>query len=91
MEYLDVRIAPKFREEFKKLIDRQDGPAVVIDLTTVQFIDSAGYGALIALLKYCKEKNRELFLYNLSPFAEDAFKMLNLDKLFNLTLKLPPK
>jgi anti-sigma B factor antagonist len=84
MEYLDTRLAPKLREELKPLIEAESSKTVIVDLGAVHFIDSSGFGALITLLKECKRLGKRLVLVALTHHAESSFKMLNLDKLFEI-------
>ena len=47
---LDAAIAPDFREEVFRLLDG-DARRVVVDLSRVDFLDSSGLGALVAIMK----------------------------------------
>ncbi len=47
---LDAAIAPEFRDEVVRLVDG-GARRLVIDLSEVDFLDSSGLGALVAILK----------------------------------------
>ncbi len=89
MEYLDARVAEYVKEEIFSLIEKGSSNLIVIDLSAVEFIDSSGFGALILFLKRCKEVEKSLALCSLTPQARLCFRMLNLDKLFDIRDTLP--
>ena len=84
MEYLDTRHAPKLREEVNELLRTEKSQTIVLDLGHVQFIDSSGFGALMNILSVCKKEGKRLVLIHMTTHAESCFRMLNLDKLFEI-------
>ena len=89
MEFLDARVAEEIKAELLSLIDETQQSLIVIDLSELGFIDSSGFGVLIACLQSCKLKKKELILASLAPQAKQCFRMLNLDKLFKISETLP--
>jgi anti-anti-sigma factor len=70
----------------KKLDDFSKGPAerVIIDLTTIEFLDSRWLGAFIYSWKLLKEKNKELIFCIPPGFILDLFINANLDRTFTI-------
>ena len=56
---LDVYTAPALEEAIGELVD-QGTHDIVVDLTTVTFMDSTGLGLLIKALKWTREKQGSL-------------------------------
>lgn len=74
--------------EIKKLIkekmDSSKMNKVVIDMTNVPYIDSAGLGAMVAVLKDARNLGRELILMGLRQNVKRIFEMTRLDKVFKI-------
>ena len=58
--------APAFRDALLRAIDRSPTPIVAVDLSGVTFMDSAGYGAIVAANEYAIRQDRLLVIRNLS-------------------------
>lgn len=57
---------------------------VIIDFKKVDFIDSAGMGALISLSKLMKANGGTLWLRNLNQNIDRVIKLARLDTFFNI-------
>jgi bifunctional UDP-N-acetylglucosamine pyrophosphorylase/glucosamine-1-phosphate N-acetyltransferase len=57
---------------------------VVLNLTKVSYIDSAGMGALVAVLKAVREANGQLRLSGLPPKVKVLLETANLDRVFEV-------
>ncbi|HEY6729011.1 MAG TPA: STAS domain-containing protein [Polyangiaceae bacterium] len=84
---LDARIDATSSDEFKlavaSSIDR--GPMhIVLDLTSVSFIDSTGLGALVGGFKHISSKGGRLIVVGLQPGVSSLFKLTRMDKLFEV-------
>jgi len=44
--------------EFQDLMRKQAGPAIILDLSGVPYMDSAGLGAILGVLASCQRHNR---------------------------------
>jgi len=79
---LDALEAPNLREAIGEQL--AIGPtALIIDLTDVEFVDSAGLAALVKGMKDARKGGGDLRI--VSPTAEDAmrvFKLTRFDKVF---------
>jgi anti-sigma B factor antagonist len=72
---LDLYTAPALREEIQGLSDR-GVTHVVIDLSTVGFVDSSGLGAIVACLKRLRERDGALEL--VAPESSPINRLLSL-------------
>jgi anti-sigma B factor antagonist len=62
----------------------QDRGKVVLDLSGVSSVDSAGIGELVLLHRRAQAKNAELKCASLSPFVRDLFDLTRLDSFFEV-------
>lgn len=81
-ERLDSASASEFKAEIA--IVAQSAKGIVIDLATTTFIDSAGLGALVSLLKQCNQRGLRLFLAGLTPQVRQIFELTRLYRLFDI-------
>ena len=77
---IDAATAIQFKEKMRDAT--QTGPArVVLDLARVQFLDSSGLGAIVAVKKLLGP-DRALELAGLSPTVEKVFRLTRMDNIF---------
>ncbi len=78
---IDIYNSTQLKEKLNSLI--QDNPADLhIDCINLDYIDSTGLGALVAVLKKAKQFNFNVTLSNLKPNVAKLFKITNLNKVF---------
>jgi len=82
MERLDAGVAGDFKEAFNAQM-REDEQNYVLDLSSVEFIDSTGLGAIVACLKTVTG-NGTLSLVGVHGAAEDLFKLTRLNSVFRM-------
>jgi anti-sigma B factor antagonist len=63
---LDMAAAFKFESEVEEVLTAKDVEAVVLDLSHVDFMDSAGLGALLALRERAQELDVDLSISSVS-------------------------
>ncbi|WP_164660805.1 STAS domain-containing protein [Tropicibacter sp. Alg240-R139] len=79
---IDAAMAIQFKEDMRT--ETEGGPdRVILDLSTVKFIDSSGLGAIVASMKQL-EANRNLDLAGLTPVVDKVFRLTRMDTVFNL-------
>ena len=81
-ERLDSAAVGDFKSESQQLL--ADGEALIIDLSHTLFIDSAGLGSLVSLLKTSSQKGIRLALAGLTPQVRQIFELTRLYKLFDI-------
>jgi len=81
---LDAHSAPEFRSVLKERLDRAANN-VLVDLSAVHFVDSAGLAALVNTMKHARGQGGDLTLVR--PRSDDAFRVFQLtrfDKVFTI-------
>ncbi|MCI2395638.1 STAS domain-containing protein [Aliiroseovarius sediminis] len=79
---IDAAIAISFKDQMRELTEGSPD-RIVLDMTQVDFIDSSGLGAIVAVMKQaCPDKSFELA--NLSPTVEKVFKLTRMDTVFTI-------
>lgn len=84
---IDAGVAIQFKDEFRRLVG--DGPEpVVLDLSTVEFLDSSGLGAVVAARKLLG-KDRVLALSGLMPAVDKVMTLTRMNTVFPIFPDLP--
>jgi anti-sigma B factor antagonist len=79
---IDAATAIQFKERMRDLT--KDGPPrVVLDLARVQFLDSSGLGAIVAVKKLLGP-DRVLELSGLTSTVEKVFRLTRMDSIFTI-------
>ncbi|PCH72322.1 MAG: anti-anti-sigma factor [Rhodobacteraceae bacterium] len=83
---IDAAIAIQFKEDMR--METEEGPdRVILDLSSVAFIDSSGLGAIVAAMKQLDD-HRRLDLAGLTPMVEKVFRLTRMDTVFKLFASL---
>lgn len=77
---IDGSISDALKADFRGL-PVQDAGDIVVDMQSVDFIDSSGLGALVSLRKNAKEACK-VRLVNTTPFVNKVVKLTKLDRVF---------
>lgn len=81
-ERLDAAIAIRFKDRMRE-VTAQPAPRVVLDMSQVEFLDSSGLGAVVAVMKSLGA-DRRLELCGLTPNVERVFRLTRMDSVFTL-------
>jgi anti-sigma B factor antagonist len=79
---IDAASAIQFKERMRDLTQTAD-QRVVLDLARVQFLDSSGLGAIVAVKKLLGP-DRALELSGLTPTVEKVFRLTRMDTIFTI-------
>ncbi|SIR03427.1 anti-sigma B factor antagonist [Paracoccus thiocyanatus] len=79
---LDAAIATAFKDSVRSMI-AGGGPQVTLDLSGVDFLDSSGLGAVIAIYK-AMPAGRTLTLAGLTPNVERVFQLTRMDTVLTI-------
>ncbi|WP_170291743.1 STAS domain-containing protein [Heliobacterium mobile] len=75
--------AAKFREDVVKRME-QGRIKLILNLGGIDFIDSAGLGFLVSILKTTVKMGGQLRLSHLTPLTQEIFQMTKLDRVFTV-------
>jgi len=79
---LDANIAPDLKQVVGDIID--DGTSrIMLDLESVEFMDSSGLGAVISSFKLTGQKG-DFVICNLNEAVREIFTLTHMDRLFEI-------
>ncbi len=81
-ERIDAASAIQFKERMRDIVATGE-QRVVLDLSRVQFLDSSGLGAIVAVRKLLGP-DRVLELSGLTPTVEKVFRLTRMDSIFTI-------
>ncbi len=84
---LDAAIATLFKDKMRELAS-EGGDVIMLDMKNVQFMDSSGLGAVIAIHKGLPT-GRKLELASLTPNVERVFRLTRMDTIFTIHDAIP--
>lgn len=84
---IDAAGAIQFKDRMRALTDGGLS-RVVLDMSSVAFIDSSGLGAVVAAMK-ALGPDRKLELAALSPTVDKVFRLTRMDTVFRIHAALP--
>ena len=80
---LDSYSAPRVRNILETMTETPK-PTVLIDMTGLEYIDSAGLGVLVAALKGVNDHSGAMALIGLTPAVARVFRVTGLENLFSV-------
>lgn len=80
---LDAYHSIEFKEKMIEAI-KGNGKKALIDMTGLSYIDSAGLGALVSLLKRSSESSKELRIFGLKGNVKKVFELTRLNRVFKI-------
>ncbi|MBW7055420.1 STAS domain-containing protein [Paracoccus bogoriensis] len=84
---IDAAIATQFKDRLRAIVTRATKP-VHLDLQHVDFMDSSGLGAVIAVRKALPD-HLPLVLQALTPNVERVFRLTRMDSIFDIRPATP--
>lgn len=81
---IDAYHSATFKQKTKEKLGELSHTKYVIDMSAVSYIDSAGLGAIVSLLKESRNLKKELILVALQPQVRKVFEMTKLDKIVKI-------
>lgn len=84
---IDAAVAISFKERMREVLGSGDG-RIILDLTSVEFLDSSGLGAVVAVMKLAGP-DRKLELASLSPTVAKVFRLTRMDQVFTIHDAVP--
>ncbi len=81
-EHLDASDADEFRRVMAPVLTANS--KVALDMSRLQFVDSAGLGALLSCLRKLISAGGDLKLYGLSKAVRTAFEITRMHRIFDI-------
>ena len=81
-EMLDCDVASDVRSQAMRLLDSRSD--VVVDLSNLEFVDSAGLGVLVSLYRRVTGRGRRIVLAKPQPYVMRVMRVIRLDRVFEL-------
>lgn len=76
---IDMATAPAFVADLRRTIDDADETIVGVDCSSVTFMDSAGYHALVGASEYAARGGHTLTIYNASTSCARLIRLCDVD------------
>ena len=85
---IDLESSPKLRDFLKPLSSKKT-PALLLDFSGVNYIDSSGLATLIEYFQAVQGFKGKLALAALSPRVKNVFEIVRLEQIFSLHPDIP--
>jgi anti-sigma B factor antagonist len=82
-EYLDASIAEEFKRDIAPVLEEANSK-VVFDMSQLQFVDSAGIGAILSCRRRLSAAGGDLKLCAVSKPVRGAFEITRMHRLFDI-------
>jgi len=79
---LDARNAEQFRDSVRPIISSHS--KIVLDMSQIRFVDSAGLGALLSLMRGLASQNGQLRLVGLQDEVLTMFRQIRMNMVFEI-------
>ncbi|HVB08574.1 MAG TPA: STAS domain-containing protein [Candidatus Acidoferrales bacterium] len=76
--------SPDIRKALMELLKVKKAPRVIVNLTSVKYIDSAGVACLVEALKVSRESKLGFALFGLSRVAREVLELTRLIRVFEV-------
>ncbi len=83
---IDAAVAIQFKDRMREVA--KDGGRIILDLGQVDFVDSSGLGAIVAVMKFLAP-NGKLELAALTANVGKVFHMTRMDSVFTIHASAP--
>ena len=78
---IDTQAGLELSERFQEIVENEGIISIVLDLSDVHNITSAGIGKILKLLKYLNGRGGTMTIKGISPSLKLLFKEIHLDKI----------
>lgn len=82
--YINAASADDFRQELVHNISQNASQALLVDLSQVEALDSAGLMALVSGMTMAQRRNQRFGLCGVSPSLRIIFEVTQLDRVFDI-------
>ena len=79
---VDLQTSPTVRQKLLECLEKH--PKLVVDMSSVAYIDSSGVASLVEAFQVSRKKGTDFSLAAVSPAAMRVLSLARLDKVFNI-------
>lgn len=87
--HINADNAAVLQEQLAETVASQEYSSLMIDMSKVESLDSAGLMALVTTLTLAQRLNKQFYLFGISPSIRIIFELTQLDRVFAI-LEHPP-
>ncbi|MBD0267570.1 MAG: STAS domain-containing protein [Cyanobacteria bacterium Co-bin8] len=87
--FLNASNASQFQVELTSRIQAADASGLVVDMSQVESLDSAGLISLVSALKLARQLSKPFCLCSVPPSLRIVFELTQLDRAFEMIDELP--
>lgn len=81
-EHLDASVAEEFKRDMAPVLEAS--PRMVLDMCRLQFVDSAGLGAILSCLRRVSAADGDLKLCGLTKPVRASFEIARMHRIFDI-------
>lgn len=81
---IDVFLSQNVRKQILEVIDAEKKDQVILDLSNVEFMDSAGLVSFLAIWKALRKKEGDLKLANVQSTVQQIIELVQLNRIFSI-------
>ena len=79
---LDASLSPEFKKQIEEII-QQEKKHIILDISTIKFMDSSSLGAMVGILKSMKD-NKKFVIVGASGVVLELFTLTRMNRVFTL-------
>ena len=80
---LDSTKGEEFRHQVNQALDN-GASVILIDLKSINFVDSSGLGALVSVLKKVRAAERRMYVCSMNDQVRMLFELTSMDRVFQI-------
>jgi anti-sigma B factor antagonist len=81
---INVENALKLKQQLAEVVSDPENSSLMVDMTQVSALDSAGLMALVSTLTLSQRLNKQFGLFGVSPSLRIIFELTQLDRVFDI-------
>lgn len=86
---INAENAPELRQHLTEMISAQENSSLMVDMSQVAGLDSAGLMILVSTLTLAQQLNKQFGLFGVSPSVRIIFELTQLDRVFEILENQP--
>ena len=83
-DFLDASNAAEFKRQMSPVLASAGSSTVVLDVSTLTFVDSTGLGSLLACLRQMQKSGGDIKLCGMSKQVRTLFELVRMHRIFDI-------